>query len=76
MFIPKHFIKSCVLTNVKNQDGSLVEWYVNKSYGEIKSNYLYFQHCDKKQTVRTYIKLILINGRELTTIHDREVLVE
>lgn len=63
-------------TNVKNQDDTLLEWDINFSTDTGNENRIAFQHCDKKQTVRTYLQLVLINDRVLTTNHDREVIVE
>lgn len=52
----------------------MLEWDSNKSHEyQGDRNAIIFKPCDKIQTNKTNIVVELINGKILTTIHEREV---
>lgn len=72
--IPNELIKEMYFTNIKNNDGSFLQWDNNKSYcyGDNR-NAIVFKPCDKTQEDETYIVAEFINGKVLTTTHSRKV---
>lgn len=77
MFIPNDLIKDLYFTDIYNNDGSNLRWDRDTSYHYLddRLNAVLFKPCDKKQTIKTKILIKLINGKELITIHDREVII-
>jgi hypothetical protein len=77
VFIPNDLIKDLYFTDIYNNDGSNLRWDRDTSYYYLDNrlNGVLFKPCDKKQTIKTKILIKLINGKELITIHDREVII-
>ena len=77
MFIPNDLIKDLYFTDIYNNDGSNLRWDRDTSYYYLNDrlNAVLFKPCDKKQTIKTKVLIKLINGKELITIHDREVII-
>lgn len=74
--IPNELIKSIYFTDIKNNDGLSLQWDKNKSYcyGDTR-NAIIFEPCDKLQESESYIKIVFINNKILTTTHARKVTV-
>lgn len=73
MCIPKDLIKDIFFTDITNTDGNKVRWSKTDSSCLDTRNNIVFMPCNKLQTSNTFIKLIFINGAELTTTNSRKV---
>lgn len=78
MFIPNDLIKEAYFTDIRNNDGSNLQWDRDRSYyfPNNKLNAVLFKPCDKTQTVKTRFLITLINNKTLITTNSREVIVE
>ena len=74
--ISNELIKEAYFIEIKNNDGSQVQYDKNKSYcyGNERNAFI-FEPCDKLQESESHIKIVFINGKELTTAHTRKVTI-
>lgn len=78
VFIPNDLIKEAYFIDIRNNDGSNLQWDRDKSYHYLNDalNAIIFKPCNKPQTVKTRFLITLINNKTLITSTSREVIVK